>query len=240
MNGRTKVRPYKFPRVTRKPETAFDSKMDLVWSRKGNRMWADEAFPQRRSLRLRDYDYTSAGAYFVTICVANRACFLGEIVDSVMHLAPLGRIVAEMWLALPGRFPVVDLDAFIAMPNHFHRIIVLNEFQIPNVPTRVGAKQAPPAAKQPELQNKGGADITSRTSSATTAAPSLSRVIQAFKSISAIACNRVSGREGQPFWQRGYYDHVIRDEHELNQIRAYIASNPARWTEDSEYPIGDW
>ena len=204
-------------------------------------MWNDEAYSRRHSLRLRGFDYTSAGAYFVTLCVADRACFLGEIVDGAMCLNPLGRIVAESWLALPTRFPVIKLDAFVVMPNHFHGIIILNEIHVPPAPSgSVGAKQAPPAAKQPELQNKGGADITSRTSSATTAAPSLSRVIQAFKSISAIARNRVSGREGQPFWQRGYYDHVIRDEHELNQIRAYIASNPARWTEDSEYPIGDW
>jgi putative transposase len=185
-------------------------------------MWNDEAYSRRHSLRLRGFDYTSAGAYFVTLCVADRACFLGEIVDGAMCLNPLGRIVAESWLALPTRFPVIKLDAFVVMPNHFHGIIILNEIHVPPAPSgSVGAKQAPPADKQ-------------------SATPSLSQVIQAFKSISAIACNRASGRTGLPFWQRGYHDRIIRDDHELQEIRAYIASNPARWTEDDEYPFGDW
>lgn len=204
-------------------------------------MWSDEAYSQRCSLRLRGYDYTRALAYFVTTCVIQRACFLGEIADGVICLSSLGKIVAETWLALPIRFPVIDLDAFVVMPNHFHAIVILND--TPAVAASqglVGAELTPPAAKQPETQNRNLVDLTSAKVPNTVTVPSLSRIVQVFKSLSAIACNRASGSAGSPFWQRGYYDRIIRDDYELTEIRAYIASNPARWTEDSEYPIGDW
>lgn len=100
-------------------------------------MWSDEAYPQRRSLRLRDYDYASAGAYFVTICVANRSCLLGDIVQGAMHLNTFGQAVAKTWLDLPDRFPTVELDAFVVMPNHFHGIIMLND--IPALPASQGS-----------------------------------------------------------------------------------------------------
>lgn len=196
-----------------------------------------EAYPQRRSIRLRDYDYSSAGAYFVTICVAHRACLLGEIAGGEMQLSTLGRIVADSWLALPTRFPTVELDAFVVMPNHVHAIVALNEPIRAAHHGRVGAELAPPAAIEPETQTTGDASIAPTNVSTAITAPTLGRVVQAFKSRSAIACNRVSGQAGMAFWQRSYYDHIIRDAHDLERIRAYVANNPARWIEDPEYPF---
>lgn len=79
----------------------------------------------RRSLRLKGYDYSQAGAYFITVCVEDRACLFGDVVDGQMHLNDAGRTVMEEWNALPVRFPSVELDVFGVMPNHIHGIIVM-------------------------------------------------------------------------------------------------------------------
>jgi putative transposase len=79
----------------------------------------------RRSIRLKGYDYTRAGAYFVTICTKDRACLFGDVSDGVMRLNQMGHIVWQCWLAIPDHFPHVLLDEFVVMPNHVHGIIVI-------------------------------------------------------------------------------------------------------------------
>ncbi len=92
----------------------------------------------RRSIRLKGYDYTQAGAYFITIVTKDRACLFGEVVEDDMRLSPMGIIVQECWLAIPDHFPHAVLDEFVVMPNHVHGIIVLNETE------KVGARHAVP------------------------------------------------------------------------------------------------
>ncbi len=153
----------------------------------------------RRSIRLRDYDYSQAGAYFVTICIYNRECLLGEIDGDGVRLVRSGQIVTETWDKMPLRFALIELDAFVVMPNHVHGIMVISQ-------------------------------------GAASSAPTLGLIMRAFKSISAVACNRELVRADVPFWQRNYYEHIIRDADDLNRIRQYIADNPARWAEDPENP----
>jgi putative transposase len=162
---------------------------------------------RRGSLRLKGYDYAQAGAYFVTICTHDRACLLGEAVGEEVRLSDAGSIVQEAWQALPGRFSGMELDAFVVMPNHVHGIA-----------TFVGAGLALPGEK-----------------GAASSAPTLGDVVRAFKSLSAIHVNRLLRRSG-PLWQRNYYEHVIRNERELDKIREYIATNPLRWALDRENP----
>jgi REP element-mobilizing transposase RayT len=159
----------------------------------------------RRSIRLKNYDYSQAGAYFITLCVQNRECVFGEIVDRHMHLSPVGENVFLQWTNLPQRFAGLELDAFVVMPNHFHAIILINP---------VGQCAALGAAS---------------------GAPTLGRILRAFKSISAIEGNRLLNRSNQFFWQRNYWEHVIRNEKELMTLRQYILSNPAQWELDSLY-----
>jgi REP element-mobilizing transposase RayT len=78
---------------------------------------------RRRSLRLKGYDYSRVGAYFMTLCTQNRLCLFGEIIDGEMRLSDVGRMVASQWSAQSDRFPVVELDAFVVMPNHIHGIL---------------------------------------------------------------------------------------------------------------------
>jgi REP element-mobilizing transposase RayT len=176
----------------------------------------------RRSIRLRDYDYASAGAYFVTICTQGRECLFGGIDGETMVFNEAGHMVETVWRGLPDRFPGVDLDTFVVMPNHVHFIVFL-----------VGAVLAPPCssahAPPPEavpLGKQGAA------SSAPTKTPTLGSIVRAFKSISAIEVNRLLERQGQPLWQRNYYERVIRDDGELHGFREYIHYNPARWADD--------
>jgi putative transposase len=88
---------------------------------------ADPRAHQRRSIRLKGYDYAQPGAYFVTICTADRQPILGEIVNGAMRLSAAGRIVEQEWRRLVRHFPNIRLDAYVIMPNHLHGIIVINE-----------------------------------------------------------------------------------------------------------------
>lgn len=182
----------------------------------------------RRSIRLKDYDYSQAGAYYVTINVQNRECLFGEIVNDEMILNEAGMMVIEQWLALLERFPNIELDVYQIMPNHFHGIIVIIE--------PVGATLV--VAQNMDAQNF----VDSRNSRAgTRPAPTLGDMIGAFKSITTNEYIKgVDNKNWQQFykrlWQRNYYEHVIRDEKDLNRIRDYIQSNPMNWDEDEENP----
>src|SRR5947209_2714204 len=93
----------------------------------------------RQSLRLKDYDYSQQGAYFVTICTHKRCEVFGEIRDSEMFVSAQGQIAQAMWNTLPNRFPGIELDAFFVMPNHIHGIVVRSQYIAPKP-----AKHAPP------------------------------------------------------------------------------------------------
>ena len=80
----------------------------------------------RRSIRLKDYDYSQAGAYFVTICTENRECLFGIIEDAQMKMSDAGNMVQSVWHEVPSRFSEIHIDEFIIMPNHIHGIIILN------------------------------------------------------------------------------------------------------------------
>jgi REP element-mobilizing transposase RayT len=166
----------------------------------------------RRSIRLKGYDYAQAGAYFVTVCAWNRECVFGEIVDTAARLNSLGEIVQGCWDDLPHHYPRVRLDAVVVMPNHVHGIVVLTDS--PDV--GAGVKPAPtnPIRRRHELPE----------------------IIRGFKTFSSRRVNESRGTSGVPVWQRNYFEHVIRGEADLDRIRWYIATNPARWAEDEENP----
>lgn len=86
----------------------------------------NQTYPQRKSTRLKGYDYTQSGAYFVTICLQNRLCLFGDVTDDVMVRNPAGEMVAELWLRANDKFPDIELDHFVVMPNHFHAIVLLH------------------------------------------------------------------------------------------------------------------
>ena len=170
----------------------------------------------RRSIRLKGYDYRQAGAYFVTICTKNRACWFGAVADGEMQLNDAGRAAQASWDELPIRFPNLRLDVFVVMPNHIHGIII------------VGAQFIAPGNSSPSRSDGARQGAMNR-------APTLGEIVRTFKAVST----RVIRQTIIPdfAWQRNYYEHVIRDEDSLNRIRQYILDNAGRWAFDRENPV---
>lgn len=188
----------------------------------------------RQSIRLRQYDYAQSGAYFVTICTQERACLFGVIEEDNMHLNDAGRMVQAVWTDLPNRYPGVEIDAFIVMPNHVHGIVSI----VDNVGAPlVGAHHlgTPVSANH----DSDGDDRTKRAP--TRGAPTLGNIIGGFKSIATVEYGRGVAKHAWPafscrLWQRIYHEHIIRNEKSLTQIRQYIEENPHRWDFDHENP----
>ena len=82
-------------------------------------------WPARRSIRLPSYDYSRAGAYFVTLCIRGRECLLGEVVNERVKLSDVGNFVKEAWEGLRMQYSYVELDEYVVMPNHLHGVIVI-------------------------------------------------------------------------------------------------------------------
>ena len=179
----------------------------------------------RRSIRLREYDYSHAGVYFVTICVKNRECLFGEIIDGVIHSNEACDMIVAEWSDLLNRFSNIDLDEFVVMPNHLHGLLVLfgrGESCIrpdKNITIEEGDHKDRPYG---------------------TLSESIGRVIQAFKSITTHRYIEGVTAGWPPFpgklWQRNYYERIVRNEKELDKIREYIVNNPGKWAEDVENP----
>jgi REP element-mobilizing transposase RayT len=176
----------------------------------------------RRSIRLRGFDYSQNGVYFVTPCVHNREAILGTVHDGAVELSVVGAAIERAWLEIPNRFPFVVLDEYVIMPNHVHALLAFTDIE-PDVNrscSAVAAGSVPPDSSW----RTGPAKVT------------LGRVLRAYKSLSAIQANRLLGRTSQPFWQRDYYDRIVRDDEELQAIRAYIRRNPSLWGDDPANP----
>ncbi len=167
----------------------------------------------RRSIRLRGYDYASPGGYFVTICTLDKVCLFGEVSEGRMYLNARGRIALRMWNATPVHFPHVTLDAFVAMPNHVHGIIAIVEDNRRDAACRVPTTDGIRAFGKPQ-------------------AGSLSTIVRSYKSAVTRHINRAQGTPGATAWQSRFYEHVLRGRRDLERIRHYIARNPARWYHD--------
>ncbi len=181
----------------------------------------------RRSIRLKGHCYTAPGAYFLTMCTHKREWLFGRVEQGRMKLHGPGRIALQCWYALPEHFPKLQLDEFVVMPNHIHGIVVIRDDPMvaANVIRRFG-----------------------------TAVPgSIPTVVRSLKSAITRGVNRTRNTIGAKVWQRGYWEHVVRDEAELRRIQSYIARNPEKWESDRlarksgrvreegpEYGLEDW
>jgi|SRR5215813_1948793 len=164
--------------------------------------------PRRHSLRLPTYDYAQGGAYFITICGHGRQCLFGRIVGSQMQMNEIGAAIEEEWFRSPTVRKIV-LDAFVVMPNHVHGIVFMDS---------VGATGRSPGPRS-GLRSASLGSFVGNLKAATTR-----RV-------------RMLGRApDRPVWQRNYYEHIIRDDEDLNAIREYIENNPANWGNDRQNP----
>ncbi len=255
----------------------------------------DPRLHHRRSIRLRGYDYSGGGAYFITICSREKQLLFGDIVEGEMILTEEGRIVPRIWHTLPKTYDSLVLDAFQVMPNHLHGIFVLpgpglsealamatgapviqptpDDFvgrgqgndphrgylapgsagvglALPSVkganraagtashpPTfDTGANRAAGTASHPPTFDTGANRAAGTASHPPTRRVSMGEVVGGFKSNSTIALNKFMSRPGAHPLQENFYEHIIRDTHELEMIREYIEQNPQRWSDDPENP----
>jgi len=161
------------------------------------------------STRLKHYDYSQPGEYFITICIQSHECLFGHVHKEEMRLSPIGEIARKCWEEIPYHFNNIELDEYIIMPNHIHGIIIINESQCRDVQLNVSTRISP----------KRG---------------SLSVVIRTYKAAVTTICRRNNSFEF--CWQRRFCEHIIRNEKELNNIRDYIINNPVKWSFDEDNP----
>lgn len=193
----------------------------------------------RRSIRLKGYDYSSAGAYFVTIVAWRREMLFGDVVDGEMRLNRNGHIVRDAWFDLRNHYRHVELGAFVIMPNHVHGIIVLVGDGGEILPNGRGGSFISGGTNLPDKSHAGFDSVpNNQTRPYVKPKPrhGLPEIVRAFKSFSARRINRLRRTDGIPVWQRNYYEHIIRNEREWENIHRYIESNPSMWEEDEENP----
>jgi putative transposase len=203
----------------------------------------------RRSIRLKGYDYTQCGAYFVTICTQGRVCLFGDVMDGEMVLNPFGRVVATYWERLPRHFPRVQLGTWVVMPNHVHGIIIITDDdggggrgeafpQSSMMTMRAGNAQAS------GRQGIGGECLapTTTTMTATPTTPngappgSVGAIVGNVKSTITRRINQMRHTPGADVWQRNYWEHIILSPEAHARIEDYILVNPARWRADDLHP----
>jgi len=164
---------------------------------------------KRKPNRLRNYDYSQSGYYFVTICTIGRKEFFGDIREARMELNRYGEIVNQCWYDLPRHYPNCSLDSFVIMPNHIHGIIVIDN------------------------KNVGGNGFKPFPTHG------LPEMIRGFKTFSSRRINeRILGKN-RFAWQKSFYDHILRSEKSLGLIREYTQNNPLKWDLDRENPLSE-
>jgi len=175
----------------------------------------------RRSIRLKDYDYSQAGGYYVTIVVQGRECLFGEIVKREMFLNDFGKIADECWRSIPDHFPFVELGAYVVMPNHVHGIIVITD-------NGRGAAL---------LRPYNHPDINDNPHKINVKPGSLGAIVRSYKSAVSYRIHKEHNTTG--IWQRNYYEHILRDEKDLQNKADYIEANPSLWDEDDNNPANN-
>jgi putative transposase len=165
-----------------------------------------ESHQEHRSIRLPGYDYAAPGWYFVTICTWNRQNLFGEIRAGEAQLNPYGEVAQTEWNRLSTRFSFIQLDYFTVMPNHVQGIIVI----MGDHPQVVGQAR------------KFGLPV----------ADSLSSIVGSYKSVTARKINILRNAPGLQVWQGNFYEHIIRSQADLKNIREYIHNNPLKWELD--------
>lgn len=172
----------------------------------------------RRSIRLKHYDYSRTGAYFVTICTQNKECLFGNVIGGKMQLNDMGLFTSQCWNDIPKHFPNAKLDEFIIMPNHIHGIVILN----------VGAKNF-----SPDLPRNNSDRANSYLPLQHGTSMTIGSIVRGFK-IGVTKWARENTHYNTP-WQRNFYEHIILNESDMNKIREYIAINPLNWEKDENY-----
>ncbi len=177
----------------------------------------DPDIHHRRSVRLKEFDYANPNGYYITINVRDMRCLFGEVVDGKMVLNRIGRIVENEWKRTEEIRKEVRLDEFVVMPNHMHSILVI----IDKTQYRTGTAPVPLSPTKPTFEQFGKPTRNS-----------IPTIIRSFKAATSRRIKKVYNLNNLSVWKRGYYEHVLRNERELERAREYIVNNPMKWEID--------
>ena len=189
----------------------------------------DKELPKRKHPRLKKYDYSSAGAYFITICIDGRKCLLSRIknfndasvgrglapaVTKGIEYTKYGQIAEEQLLLLEKRYPYLKIDRYVIMPNHIHAVLISGN-------RTAGARGVP----RSELAELWGFRAIPR--------PTVEDIVCAYKSLTTRECKKIGLASN--LFQTSFFEHVIRDQKDYEKIVKYIHENPAQWYFDELY-----
>lgn len=178
----------------------------------------------RRSIRLKGYNYSQSGWYFITLCTKNRERLFGKVIDGKATLNELGKIAEDEWKKTGEIRKNTIIDQYVIMPNHLHGIIGIVDGETRSVRAYCDTpRREPQLAAQPYTPQPAGFQSPSKT---------IGAIIRGYKGAVTKTINTIRKTPGASVWQRNYYEHIIRDEPELNRIRNYILQNPLNWDED--------
>jgi len=195
------------------------------------------------SIRAQWWDYSNSGAYFITICTANRKPFFGNIVEQKIHLTPLGKIAAQLWNEIVNHAKNIKLREFVVMPNHIHGLVIIDSSVgdesdrkmrdkntsgtvSRNNEVNVETRHALSLQDQNQPQKQPPGQSRFRNPGKNT----ISSIIAGYKSAVTRQCNKM----GLDFaWQSRFHDHIIRNDEEYAQIVEYIVNNPLNWRADT-------
>ena len=167
----------------------------------GRLIVSEAELPVRKHIRLKYFDYSSAGAYFVTFCVKNNECLLGEVAAFKTVLNKNGLILKQTTEKIVDRFPGVQIDELVIMPNHVHMILLIDS---------EGAKDIPLTKYERRKML-------------------VPLILGYIKTNSAKEINLLREMTGEPVWQKNYYEHVIKNEEAYLELKKYIRDNPLQW-----------
>lgn len=195
-------------------------------------MFYNPRIKNRRSIRLKGYDYSQPGWYFVTIIVKNHDYLFGKVEMGVMVLNKYGKIAHDEWQKTVNIRQHVELDRYIIMPNHVHGIIRITGENKNTEKKELGAYNNP----SPLQSVKHNANQSSQ-SGFQSPSKTIGAIVRGYKSAVTHQINSMCNTPGMARWQRNYWEHIIRNEQELNRIRQYIYNNPANWSLDQNNSI---
>jgi len=170
----------------------------------------------RRSIRLRGYDYSQPGTYFVTICTHEKRKLFGDIVNDEMDLNESGKVAQWIWKAIPQYYPCIKLDQYVVMPNHVHGILI-----------NIGDKSHAKLSQAEDGKHIESAQLLPMPMSGPS---TLGQIIRKFKALTTYYIH--AGGIDEFAWQERFYDEVVTNISALEYIRRYIINNPASWIDD--------
>ena len=191
----------------------------------------------RRSIRIKEYDYSREGLYFITICTSNHKRLLGQIYNDEMMLNEFGEIAYHEWLQTGEIRKSVVLQEFVIMPNHMHGIIEINDSPRRGTLSRALVRNTQMHSVR-EHRGASGEGTCQRAPTERFGKPTsntIPTIVRGFKSTVTKQINDIRKTSGYPVWQRSYYEHIIRNEKSYNRISEYIRYNPEKWLKDKYY-----